>query len=248
MDDVVLAPTDSADVKDSIKKLRKRDPALDSHWGVNCPPVEMIAADGRKRKIKAANTESLIRITKSTPSPSAEHFNPSLSKVGYERLAGIENPEFATMPNKNTVLSGKTPISKNRPESRFPLVHFCAKRTSKLTRKLHACEPSTAASFRSRIPCWPLSPMARPSRCEIPQVSLRSSFPQLSTVRQDPAVSQKESSASRRASTILIQKSKRFSTASLNSPARNYHRALRIAAQGDLKFLPITGLGQSLNS
>ena len=56
IDDVVLALTGSVNVKDYIKKLRKRDPELDSYWGTNCPPVEMIAADGKKRKMKAANT------------------------------------------------------------------------------------------------------------------------------------------------------------------------------------------------
>ncbi len=69
IDDVVLALTDSSNVKDYIKKLRKRDPELNSYWGTNCPPVEMIAADGKKRKIKAANTESLLRIVQSLSSP-----------------------------------------------------------------------------------------------------------------------------------------------------------------------------------
>ena len=95
IDDIVLALTDSANVKDYIKKLRKRDPELDSYWGTNCPPVEMIAADGKKRKIKAANTESLLRIIQSIPSPKAEPFKRWLAKVGYERLEEIENPELA---------------------------------------------------------------------------------------------------------------------------------------------------------
>lgn len=95
IDDVVLALTDSSNVKDYIKKLRKRDPELDSYWGTNCPPVEMIAADGKKRKIKAANTESLLRIIQSVPSPKAEPFKRWLAKVGYERLEEIENPELA---------------------------------------------------------------------------------------------------------------------------------------------------------
>ena len=95
IDDVVLALTDSANVKDYIKKLRKRDPALDSYWGTNCPLVEMIASDGKKRKIKAANTESLFRIIQSIPSPKAEPFKRWLAAVGYERLEEIENPELA---------------------------------------------------------------------------------------------------------------------------------------------------------
>jgi len=95
VDDVVLALTDSVNVKDYIKKLRKRDPELDSYWGTNCPPVEMTAADGKKRKIKAANTESLFRIIQSIPSPKAEPFKRWLAKVGFERLEEIENPELA---------------------------------------------------------------------------------------------------------------------------------------------------------
>ncbi len=95
IDDVVQALTTSTNVKDYIKKLRKRDPELDSYWGTNCPPVEMTAADGKKRKIKAADTESLFRIIQSIPSPKAEPFKRWLAKVGFERLEEIENPELA---------------------------------------------------------------------------------------------------------------------------------------------------------
>ena len=52
IDDIVLLLTDSANVKDYIKKLRKRDASLDSYWGTNCPLVEMIAANRKMRKIK----------------------------------------------------------------------------------------------------------------------------------------------------------------------------------------------------
>lgn len=97
IDDVVQALTGSVNVKDYIKKLRKRDPELDSYWGTNCPPVGMTAADGKRRKIKAANTESLLRIIQSIPSPKAEPFKRWLAKVGYERLEEIENPELAAM-------------------------------------------------------------------------------------------------------------------------------------------------------
>lgn len=96
IDDVVQALTDSVDVKGYIKKLRKRDTELDSYWGTNCPLVEMTAADGKKRKIKAADAEGLFRIIQSIPSPKAEPFKRWLAKVGYERLEEIENPELAT--------------------------------------------------------------------------------------------------------------------------------------------------------
>ncbi len=95
VDDIVEILTDSVDVKGYIKKLRKRDTELNIYWGTNCPLVEMIAADGKKRKIKAADAEGLFRIIQSIPSPKAEPFKRWLAKVGYERLEEIENPELA---------------------------------------------------------------------------------------------------------------------------------------------------------
>jgi DNA-damage-inducible protein D len=95
IDDVIEVLTDTISVKDYIKKLRKRDDELNSYWGTNCPLVEMIAADGKKRKIRAADAEGLLRIIQSIPSPKAEPFKRWLAKVGYERLEEIENPELA---------------------------------------------------------------------------------------------------------------------------------------------------------
>ena len=56
----------------------------------------MIAADGKKRKIQAANVENLFRIIQSVPSPKEETFKTWLAKVGSERLEEIENPEIAS--------------------------------------------------------------------------------------------------------------------------------------------------------
>jgi len=94
--DVVEILTDSVNVKDYIKKLRKRDLQLNLNWGTICPLVEMIAADGKKRKIQAANVKGLFRIIQSIPSPKAEPFKQWLAQVGYERIQEIENPEMAT--------------------------------------------------------------------------------------------------------------------------------------------------------
>lgn len=93
--DVVEALTDSNDPKQYIKKMRKRDPQLDFNWGTICTPLEMIALDGKPRKIQAANVKGLFRIIQSIPSPKAEPFKLWLSQVGYERLLEIENPELA---------------------------------------------------------------------------------------------------------------------------------------------------------
>jgi len=94
--DVVEALTDSKDIKQNVKRLRQRDEQLNFNWGTICTPLEMIAADGKKRKIQAANVEGLLRIIQSVPSPKAEPFKRWLAKVGYERLEEIENPELAS--------------------------------------------------------------------------------------------------------------------------------------------------------
>jgi DNA-damage-inducible protein D len=93
--DVIEALTDSANVKDYIKKMRKRDPELNANWGTNCPPLELIAPDSKRRKTQCANAESVLRIIQSIPSPKAEPFKIWLARVGYERLEEIENPELS---------------------------------------------------------------------------------------------------------------------------------------------------------
>lgn len=94
--DIVSALTDSADARQYIKKMRKRDPVLDFNWGTICTPVEILAPDGKRRKTNCANTESVFRIIQSIPSPKAEPFKRWLAKVGYERVQEIEDPELAT--------------------------------------------------------------------------------------------------------------------------------------------------------
>lgn len=56
----------------------------------------MIAADGKKRKVQAANIEGTLRIIQSIPSPKAEPFKLWLAKIGFERIEEIENPELAS--------------------------------------------------------------------------------------------------------------------------------------------------------
>jgi hypothetical protein len=94
--DVIEVLTDSTDPKQYIKRVLSRDENLKINWGTICTPVEMIAADGKKRKIQAADTQGLLRIIQSIPSPKAEPFKLWLAKVGAERLEEIQNPELAT--------------------------------------------------------------------------------------------------------------------------------------------------------
>jgi len=94
--DVIEVLTDSADTKQYIKKMLSRDEMLKSNWGTICTPVEMEAADGKRRKIQASDTKGLLRIIQSIPSPKAEPFKLWLAQVGSDRLEEIENPELAT--------------------------------------------------------------------------------------------------------------------------------------------------------
>ncbi|MBK8045573.1 MAG: Bro-N domain-containing protein [Haliscomenobacter sp.] len=61
----------------------------------NCNGFKLTAADGKLRLTDCANTETMFRIIQSIPSPKAEPFKPWLTRVGYERIQEIENPELA---------------------------------------------------------------------------------------------------------------------------------------------------------
>lgn len=93
--DVVKVLTDSNDPKQYIKKMRARDKELDSKWGTICTPLQMIAPDGKMRKVQASNIEGILRIIQSIKSPKAEPLKVWLAKVGAERLDEIADPEKA---------------------------------------------------------------------------------------------------------------------------------------------------------
>lgn len=93
--DVVAVLSESTDPKQYIKKMRARDSQLSANWGTICTPVQMLAADGKQRKVQAANTEGILRIIQSIPSPKAEPFKRWLAQVGRERIEETIDPEQA---------------------------------------------------------------------------------------------------------------------------------------------------------
>ena len=93
--DVIAVLTDSSNPTDYLKKMRKRDEQLASYLGTNCPQVEMTGSTGKKRKVLAANTEGILRIIQSIPSPKAEPFRLWLAAVGRERIEETIDPEQA---------------------------------------------------------------------------------------------------------------------------------------------------------
>ncbi len=92
--DVVAALTDSAQPAGYIKDMRRRDPELSKGWGQIATPLS-VETSGGKQKVSCANTEGILRVIQSIPSPKAEPFKRWLAKVGYERIQEIEDPALA---------------------------------------------------------------------------------------------------------------------------------------------------------
>lgn len=61
----------------------------------NCHCLKMLSADGKMRFTDVADTEQLLRIIQSIPSPKVEPFKRWLAQIGYERIQEIENSAFA---------------------------------------------------------------------------------------------------------------------------------------------------------
>ena len=96
--DVCYALSDDNDYLKARKywnKLSQRLRDEGSEVVTNCHRLKLLAQDGKMRETDCANTEGILRIIQSIPSPKAEPFKRWLAKVGYERIEEIENPELA---------------------------------------------------------------------------------------------------------------------------------------------------------
>ncbi len=60
-----------------------------------CDQLKMQASDGKYYLTDAADTEVMLRLIQSIPSPNAEPFKLWLARVGYERLEETADPELA---------------------------------------------------------------------------------------------------------------------------------------------------------
>ncbi|MDD5134984.1 MAG: Bro-N domain-containing protein [Phycisphaerae bacterium] len=94
--DVVEILTDSENPAVYWRVLKKRLKDEGSDQTVTkCNGFKMLAADGKMRLTDVADTEVLLRLIQSIPSPKAEPFKLWLAKVGYERIEETEDPELA---------------------------------------------------------------------------------------------------------------------------------------------------------
>ncbi len=93
--DVVAILTDSVNPQAYWRKLKERLKKEGNETVTNCHGLKMPAADGKMRLTDVADTENLLRLIQSIPSPKAEPFKLWLAKVGYERIEETEDPELA---------------------------------------------------------------------------------------------------------------------------------------------------------
>jgi hypothetical protein len=94
--DILEILTESANPQVYWRVLKKRLLDEGSNETVTkCNGLKMKAKDGKMRMTDVADTETLLRLIQSIPSPKAEPFKLWLAKVGYERIEETEDPELA---------------------------------------------------------------------------------------------------------------------------------------------------------
>ncbi len=96
--DVVGVLTEQPDSRHAAKYwsvLKVRLKKEGNQLTTNCRQLKMTAEDGKKRSTDVANTEQLLRIIQSIPSPKAEPFKLWLAHVGTERIEETIDPEQA---------------------------------------------------------------------------------------------------------------------------------------------------------
>lgn len=93
--DVVAILTDSPNPRKYWSVLKTRLKKEGSELATNCSQLKMQSVDGKYYKTDVADTEQLLRLIQSVPSPKAEPFKLWLAKVGSLRLDQIQDPELS---------------------------------------------------------------------------------------------------------------------------------------------------------
>lgn len=93
--DVIKILTQSVNPRKYWSVLKTRLKKEGSELATNCSQLKMQSSDGKYYKTDVADTEQLLRLIQSIPSPKAEPFKLWLAKVGYERIEETEDPEKA---------------------------------------------------------------------------------------------------------------------------------------------------------
>ena len=91
--DIIAALTESPNPNTYWRVMKKHLKDEGNETVTNCNALKMTAADGKKRLTDVADTEQLLRIIQSIPSPKAEPFKMWLAQVGRERIEETIDPE-----------------------------------------------------------------------------------------------------------------------------------------------------------
>ena len=90
--DVIEILTDSPRPRKYWSALKTKLSAEGSELSQKLGQLKLAAEDGKMRETDVADTETLLRLIQSIPSPKAEPFKQWLAKVGYERMQEIADP------------------------------------------------------------------------------------------------------------------------------------------------------------
>ena len=93
--DVVAVLTDSPNPNNYWKVLKHRLRKEGNESVTNCNQLKLESSDGKKYKTDVADTEQLLRLIQSIPSPKAEPFKLWMAQVASERLNQIQDPELS---------------------------------------------------------------------------------------------------------------------------------------------------------
>lgn len=93
--DIIAILTESTNPRKYWSVLKTRLKKEGSEVATNCSRLKLMASDGKMRVTDVGDTESILRLIQSIPSPKAEPFKIWLAKVGYERIEETEDPELA---------------------------------------------------------------------------------------------------------------------------------------------------------
>jgi hypothetical protein len=93
--DVIAVLTESIDPNAYWRKLKQRLKEEGNQTVTNCHGLKMQASDGKMRVTDVADTEQLLRLIQSIPSPKAEPFKLWLAEVGSQRIDEMQDPELS---------------------------------------------------------------------------------------------------------------------------------------------------------
>lgn len=93
--DIVAILSESKDPNNYWKVLKSRLRKEGSQLVTDCNQLKMQSSDGKFYKTDVLNTEGVLRLIQSIPSPKAEPFKLWLAKIGKERIEEIQDPEIA---------------------------------------------------------------------------------------------------------------------------------------------------------